>query len=409
MEPGVLGEWREHSLSHVAEVVMGQSPRGSSYNRSGIGCPLINGPTEFTERHPIQIQWTAEPSRFCRPGDLLLCVRGSSTGRTNVADDDYAIGRGIAAIRGKNGNDTAFVSYQVVAVIKLVLAAAAGSTFPSIDGPSLRRLSIAVPTDPLEQAAIAKALSDVDGLIASLDRLIAQKRAIKQAAMQQLLTGKTRLPGFGTHSSPRGCNGGGTPRGWQRQHLGTCGEVVMGQSPPSASYNNLGTGSPLINGPTEFTNRHPIKIQWTTQPTRFCKPGDLLLCVRGSSTGRTNYADDVYAIGRGVATIRAKAGNDTGFISLQTVSQVSRILAAATGSTFPSIDGASLRKLAIDLPVDLAEQRAVAAVLTDMDTTVATLENRRDKVLAVKQGMMQALLTGRIRLPVEAATSGGKA
>ena len=246
----------------------------------------------------------------------------------------------------------------------------------------LNRLQI--PFAPLlEQRAIATALSDADAWIESLEQLIAKKRQIKQGAMQELLTGTRRLPGFSGE--------------WEVKRLGECGEVTMGQSPPGSSYNRTSNGIPLINGPTEFTDKYPIKIQWTTEPARFCKAGDLLICVRGSSTGRTNYADDTYAIGRGVAAIRAKAEIDTEFMSYQVISGVSEILAAATGSTFPSVDGASFRKIEILLP-EPNEQTAIASILSDMDTEITMLEIKLTKARQIKQGMMQELLTGRIRL-----------
>ena len=125
----------------------------------------------------------------------MICVRGSSTGRTNYADEIYAIGRGVAAIRAKADNDTQYLSYQVISGVSDLLAAATGSTFPSVDGASFRKILVLLPS-PAEQRAIAEALSDVDGLLAALEALIAKKRAVKQAAMQQLLTGKSRLPGF---------------------------------------------------------------------------------------------------------------------------------------------------------------------------------------------------------------------
>jgi type I restriction enzyme S subunit len=245
------------------------------------------------------------------------------------------------------------------------------------------QLQLAWPRKLSEQKAIAGALGDTDALIESLEQLIAKKCDVKRGAMQELLTGKKRLPGFNNE--------------WQAKPLGDCGEVIMGQSPPGSSYNRNGLGSPLINGPTEFTDQHPIKIQWTTQPARFCKAGDLLICVRGSSTGRTNYADDMYAIGRGVAAIRAKDHNDTEYLSYQVISAVSDILAAATGSTFPSVDGASFRKIVVPLPSP-AEQSAIAAILSDMDAEITELEAKLAKARQVKQGMMQELLTGKTRL-----------
>ena len=262
-----------------------------------------------------------------------------------------------------------------------VLSIAVGQA--NINGQKLKTYPIPLPPTLAEQKAIAGALSDADAWIESLEQLIAKKRQIKQGAMQELLTGKRRLPGFTIK--------------WTIQLLGECGEVIMGQSPPGATYNRSADGSPLINGPTEFTDRYPKKIQWTSAPARFCKSGDLLICVRGSSTGRTNFADDVYAIGRGVAAIRAKGSNSTDFMSYQIIAGVSEILASATGSTFPSVDGASFRKLCIQLPHP-DEQDAIALVLSDIEFEITELELKLAKARQIKQGMMQELLTGRIRL-----------
>jgi type I restriction enzyme, S subunit len=208
----------------------------------------------------------------------------------------------------------------------------------------LRNLVVALP--PLaEQEAIAEVLSDADALIESLEQFVAKKRHIKQGAMQELLTGKKRLPEFATKPGYKQTEVRVIPEDWNLSRLGDCGIVVMGQSPTGNSYNRAGIGSALINGPTEFTTKYPIKIQWTSEPTKYCRPDDLLICVRGSSTGRTNYADDIYCIGRGVAAIRAQLGNDTAYLSYQVISAVGDILASAVGSTFPSIDGASLRAI----------------------------------------------------------------
>ena len=91
--------WEIKNLGEVSEIIMGQSPEGVSYNIEGIGSPLINGPVEFTEKYPVKIKWTSKPTKFCQVADILFCVRGSTTGRMNIANDTYCIGRGIAAIR----------------------------------------------------------------------------------------------------------------------------------------------------------------------------------------------------------------------------------------------------------------------------------------------------------------------
>ncbi len=119
-------------IQDIAEVVMGQSPSGQDVNDIGEGLPLLNGPTEFTTRNPIPVQYTAEGRKFAEPNDILFCVRGSTTGRMNYADQEYAIGRGIAAIRGKNGYPTPYVRAVIERNLDRLLASATGSTFPNV-------------------------------------------------------------------------------------------------------------------------------------------------------------------------------------------------------------------------------------------------------------------------------------
>ena len=112
------GGWRWVKLSEVCEVVKGQSPEGASYNAEGKGEPLLNGPTEFGEKYPTPVQWTISPTRFCLAGDILLCVRGATTGRKNLADRRYCIGHGLAAIRGKlDQAHTGYLSFALDPVL----------------------------------------------------------------------------------------------------------------------------------------------------------------------------------------------------------------------------------------------------------------------------------------------------
>jgi type I restriction enzyme S subunit len=154
----MLVEPRTGELGEIADVIMGQSPVGSSYNRDGVGAPLINGPTEFTAVHPVPKQWTTAPVRLCRQYDVLICVRGSSTGRMNVADTSYCIGRGVAAVRASGRNDQTYVQYALAAVVADLLKLQTGSTFPSIDSRVIRGGTIRI-LDPQEQLRVA----DVNG------------------------------------------------------------------------------------------------------------------------------------------------------------------------------------------------------------------------------------------------------
>ena len=157
-EVGVIPEdWEVTPLGQISDVIMGQSPLGNTYNKAGEGIALINGPTEFTDIYPVKVQWTTHPTKICKKNDLLICVRGSSTGRMNVSDDEYCIGRGVAAIRAKSLSNTVYLTNQIHLGIERLLSLSAGSTFPNVDGKSIRSILIPLPSTKAEQTAIAVA------------------------------------------------------------------------------------------------------------------------------------------------------------------------------------------------------------------------------------------------------------
>ena len=134
----------EIPLSHIAEIIMGQSPKGEEVNNEGIGLPLLNGPTEFTDRYPAPVQHTAYAKKISLPGDILFCVRGSTTGRMNYSDQKYCIGRGLAAIRGRNGYPTPYVKSVLETYLPKLLAAATGSTFPNVSKDLINNIPVGV-------------------------------------------------------------------------------------------------------------------------------------------------------------------------------------------------------------------------------------------------------------------------
>lgn len=243
----------------------------------------------------------------------------------------------------------------------------------------IRNFLIPLPPTETEQHAIAEALSDVDALLSGLDRLIAKKRDLKQAAMQQLLTGQTRLPGF---------------RGdWEVKRLGDTAEIVMGQSPHSSNYNTRGDGLPLIQGNADVANRKTIRRVFTTEITKRGRAGDILMSVR-APVGEVSRATFDVCLGRGVCAIRFP--ND--FLYHLLVLLEPTWAKHSKGSTFDSVNSNDVRGVEIAFSADHAEQTAIAQVLSDMDAELAVLETRREKTRQLKQGMMQELLTGRTRL-----------
>ncbi|MCZ0935353.1 MAG: restriction endonuclease subunit S, partial [Gemmatimonadetes bacterium] len=129
-------------LEGLAYVIMGQSPAGSTVGRSN-GMPLINGPTEFGPHHPKPVQYTSDPRKLAQPGDLLFCVRGATAGRMNWADQQYAIGRGIAAIRHRRDHSLQpFLRAAISSELPLLLAATTGSVFRNVSASQLKDLRI---------------------------------------------------------------------------------------------------------------------------------------------------------------------------------------------------------------------------------------------------------------------------
>jgi len=158
--------------------------------------------------------------------------------------------------------------------------------------------------------------------------------------------------------------------GWKTVTLGDIAEIIMGQSPAGETCNEIGTGVPLLNGPTEFEDFHPKPVQYTTDPRKFSKVGDILFCVRGSTTGRMNWADQEYAIGRGLAAIRYKKGKEfhpflKGIIDYY----LPYLLTEATGSTFPNVSSQQLNNLVVEVP-PLPTQRRIADILSALDEKI---------------------------------------
>ena len=177
------------------------------------------------------------------------------------------------------------------------------------------------------------------------------------------------------------------PAGWRWVRLGTITQVVMGQSPPGNTYNKTGEGMPLINGPVEFTEGpfgKTIVNQYTTAPTNLCEEGDLLLCVRGSTTGRTNIAGFRACIGRGVAAIRPFF--DDRYVRLFIWRVRASIIAMGRGIAFPSVSRQQIEELPVPLP-PLAEQNRIVSKVEELmqlcdrlEVVQAERDSRRDRL-----------------------------
>jgi type I restriction enzyme, S subunit len=270
-----------------------------------------------------------------------------------------------------------------------------GTTVFHLGAEKLKSLPVPLPPIP-EQRAIAAALADVDALLASQDKLIAKKRDLKQAAMQQLLTGQTRLPGFSGE--------------WEPATLGDLFEFRNGVNADKRAY---GRGIQFINVLEVITKPH---LRAADLPGRVSLPQPLIDAFQVHSGdvvfNRTSETQEEVALGAvyldtvpvvfGGFVIRGRPSGDridavySGY-ALRASDVRQQIVAKGQGAIRANVGQPELRMVRVRLP-GLAEQRAIATVLLDMDAEIAILETRRDKTQLLKQGMMQELLTGRTRL-----------
>ena len=163
-------------FNEIADVVMGQSPSGEDVTNSICGLPLLNGPSEFTSFHPIPVQYTEKGKKFANPNDILFCVRGSTTGKMNIADQKYAIGRGLAAIKGKNGYSTKYVQLILEQNLDRLLTMSTGSTFPNVSRDLL--LNFEVDILPVTQA------NEISNIFNKIDQKIQLNTQINQTLEQ---------------------------------------------------------------------------------------------------------------------------------------------------------------------------------------------------------------------------------
>ncbi|NQV25373.1 MAG: restriction endonuclease subunit S [Rhodopirellula sp.] len=190
--------------------------------------------------------------------------------------------------------------------------------------------------------------------------------------------------------------------GWHARKLNEVGEITMGTSSPGNTYNAVGEGMPLINGPVEFSVGSfgkTIRSKFTSAPNKLCKENDLILCVRGSTTGRMNIADFDACIGRGVAAIRAKEYQPwiNWFIRYKRDDNYD----LGTGSTFPNITSSSLANLAVLMP-PLPEQRRIVGILDEAFVGIATAKANAEKNLqnarALFESGLDSAATGKLTL-----------
>ena len=420
-EVGVIPEdWEVKRLGDVGFFTNGLNKDSASF---GHGYPFVNLNDVFgvnmisgSDHLGLVASTPAEQSIYnLRKGDVLFIrssVKPSGVGLTAVLQHDllHTVFSGfIIRFRDDNRINLSFKRHCFYSTQfrELLISKSSASANTNINQESLKDLLLALPPLP-EQTAIATALSDVDSLISSLDALIAKKKQIKQGAMQELLSGKRRLPGFSGEREVKRLgelfyfSGGLSASREQLSHNGYCylhyGDIHLSRKT-------------FIETTNEYNNIPKLEITISRIPQdALLKDGDIVFVdASEDDEGTSKHVVISNPSGipfiSGLHTIVGKSKNiflDNLFkrYCFQSWEIKRQFRFFSVGTKVSGINKSNIVKVLLSVP-PLPEQQAIATILSDMDVEITTLESRRDKTRLLKQGMMQELLTGRIRLPIE--------
>ena len=409
-EVGVIPEdWEVNELNKYAELLSSKRIfeddyvsvgipfwRGSEVSALAKGKPISKEYFISTEKYETLKRSFGAPTK----GDILVTAVGTLGNIYLVPNNApfYFKDGNLIWLRNIKHIDHRYLKIQLLANKQQILDGAIGSSQKALTIVALKTLRIPLPPTKAEQEAIAEALSDTDAWIESLEQLIAKKRRIKEGSMQALLTGKQRLPGFSGE--------------WRSSRLGsslimpaTYGIVKAGEFQSSGipmvrggdiKNGRIGTGLPFVSSDKHLEYSRTI-----------LKENDVLISLVGYPGEAASVPQEYIGanISRAVGLLRVRDDVDTCYLVEFLNSPIGRrtVLAPSAGSAQIVVNLKELNKLKIPYPPTKAEQTAIAAILSDMDTELDALEGKLGKARKIKQGMMQELLTGKTRLVTPAS------
>jgi type I restriction enzyme S subunit len=377
-EIGVIPEdWEVKCIGEIARVIGGGTPstQVSNYWGGEINwfTPTEVGSTKYLSESVRKITESGlqNSSASLLPVGTILLTSRAGIGDLGILRIPACTNQGFQSMVCNDNVKNQFLYYIMITKRRELERRGSGSTFLEISPNEVKAMQISVPSQK-EQNAITGVLSEIDSQIQALESLMAKKQDIKQGMMQELLTGKTRLSGYSGE--------------WDERKIGEIADLYQPETISAAQMKSNGYTVFGANGIVGFYDRFNHK-SWQT-----------IITCRGSTCGTVNRTiDEVWITGNAmVANVdNNQEVNKLFFYYLLTYQDFTICI---TGTGQPQIVRSPLENFTVELPPTLAEQETIAEVLSDMDAEIAALEQRLEKTKAIKQGMMQQLLTGRIRL-----------
>lgn len=383
--------WQATTLSQLASIVLGQSPKSDETNDKGIGLPFFQGNAEFGDLYPEPCRWAEKGPRTAEQGDILISVR-APVGQLNLAPQRCFIGRGLGAIIA-TAADAQFLLHALRFSVPQLQSVSQGSTFDAVNRGDLSKLEIALPPLP-EQIQIAKILSSVDDAIAATRAVIEQTKEVKQRVLEHLLT-----KGMG-HTRFKQTEFGQVPEAWEVKPVEELCILSNGNGfrPPEWSE----TGLPIIriqnlNGSKNFNyfNGAPLE-KWLIHP------GDLLFAwagVRGVSFGPTIWGGPLSVLNQHIFKVSCRERVDKLWLFHMMRLITSRIEAKAHGfkDSLLHVHKKEITGQLVPVP-SFAEQIQISARMADFQSAEDVATSALQRLLSTKSALMFDLLTGRKRV-----------
>ncbi|PWK16951.1 type I restriction enzyme S subunit [Arcicella aurantiaca] len=389
--PEFTNDWEIKKLGAIAEKInSGKTPLGGESVYTEEGILFIRSQNvkdnllsyENATYIPEDVNDSMKNS-IVKSKDILLNITGASLGRSCVVPEEFTIGnvnQHVCIIRINKNNEPFFIQ-PILSSEKgqnLFLSLQTGSGREGLNFQSIKGIELSFPTLP-EQQKIATFLSTVDEKLQALKKKKSLLETYKKGAMQKLFSQNIRFKD----------DEGNDFEDWEVKTLGEVANITMGQSPSSNSYNSENMGIALIQGNADIQNRLSSPRNWTTEITKECKIGDLILTVR-APVGAVAKSIHNACIGRGVCAISNTSDSNIEYIYQFLLDFETKWSSLEQGSTFTAVSGVEIKKLGVNLPT-LPEQTKIANFLTAIDEKIDKVDTQIKQTELWKKGLLQQM------------------
>ena len=410
--------WIKTTMDSVAVIILGQSPPSSTYNQEKKGLPFFQGKTDFGLMYPAVRNWCSDPKKSAEKNDILISVR-APVGPTNISKEKCCIGRGLAAIRPLSGVNYLWIFYHLRLLKNNIAMKGTGTTFKAISGTQLKSIILSIPPLNEQKRIISKIESifaQIDAIKERLEMLAPQTKStsgslsvLKKSILKQAFEGKLVLQDpndepaeiflrvIQTNSQITIANND-LPMGWIRTTLDNVAMIILGQSPPSSTYNQEKTGLPFFQGKTDFGLMHPTVRNWCSDPKKIAEKNDILISVR-APVGPTNISKEKCCIGRGLSAIRPLREVNHLWIFYHLRLLENNIATKGTGTTFKAITGSQLKSIVLNIP-PMNEQKRIVAKIESIFGNIDSIEKQVNDAIrslnTLKQSVLKLAFEGKL-------------